>query len=144
MTTAATRFCAGCGRPAARATTRAAAAPAAIDPPRFCTGCGRKLEVQVLPDGLHARVAASAARALDPLDELRRAGLFRELRTIESAQGPRVRLDGREVLLLCSNDYLGLAGRSRGARRRGGGRGREWGAGRRRLAAGLGPHGAAP
>ncbi len=44
------------------------------------------------------------------LDELREAGLYRELRTIESAQGPNVRLDGRDVLLLCSNDYLGLAG----------------------------------
>jgi 8-amino-7-oxononanoate synthase len=43
------------------------------------------------------------------LQELRDAGLLRELRTIESAQGPRVRLDGRDVLLLCSNDYLGLA-----------------------------------
>jgi 8-amino-7-oxononanoate synthase len=47
------------------------------------------------------------------LDELREAGLYRELRTVESAQGPRVLLDGREVLLLCSNDYLGLAGDSR-------------------------------
>jgi 8-amino-7-oxononanoate synthase len=36
--------------------------------------------------------------------------LQRRLRTIESAQGPKVMLDGREVLLLCSNDYLGLAG----------------------------------
>jgi 8-amino-7-oxononanoate synthase len=36
--------------------------------------------------------------------------LHRHLRTIESAQGPSVTLDGREVLLLCSNDYLGLAG----------------------------------
>jgi 8-amino-7-oxononanoate synthase len=36
--------------------------------------------------------------------------LHRELREIESAQGPKVILDGREVLLLCSNDYLGLAG----------------------------------
>lgn len=44
------------------------------------------------------------------LEELRRAGLLRELRTIDSAPGAKVRLDGREVLLLCSNDYLGLAG----------------------------------
>jgi 8-amino-7-oxononanoate synthase len=39
--------------------------------------------------------------------------LRRTLRTVESAQGPKVTLDGREVLLLCSNDYLGLAGDQR-------------------------------
>jgi 8-amino-7-oxononanoate synthase len=44
------------------------------------------------------------------LDELRQAGLFRERRVIEGPQGPHVSLDGRSVLLLCSNDYLGLAG----------------------------------
>ena len=43
------------------------------------------------------------------LDELRSAGLYRRLRLIESPQGPRVTLDGTEVLLLCSNNYLGLA-----------------------------------
>jgi glycine C-acetyltransferase/8-amino-7-oxononanoate synthase len=43
------------------------------------------------------------------LAELRDAGLYRELRMIETAQGSRVVLDGREVLLMCSNDYLGLA-----------------------------------
>jgi glycine C-acetyltransferase/8-amino-7-oxononanoate synthase len=43
------------------------------------------------------------------LAELREAGLHRRLRTIEGAQGPRVTLDGRQVLLLCSNNYLGLA-----------------------------------
>ena len=31
------------------------------------------------------------------------------MRTIESSQGPRVVIDGAEVLLLCSNNYLGLA-----------------------------------
>jgi 8-amino-7-oxononanoate synthase len=44
------------------------------------------------------------------LDDLRAAGLLRELREIDSASGPRVTIDGRDVLLLCSNDYLGLAG----------------------------------
>lgn len=46
----------------------------------------------------------------DALEELRRAGLYREMRVIESPQGARVILDGAEVVLLCSNDYLGLAG----------------------------------
>ena len=31
------------------------------------------------------------------------------MRTVEGPQGPRVSLDGSEVLLLCSNNYLGLA-----------------------------------
>ncbi len=44
------------------------------------------------------------------LDGLQESGLLRRLREIDSAQGPRVRLEGRDVLLLCSNDYLGLAG----------------------------------
>jgi 8-amino-7-oxononanoate synthase len=45
----------------------------------------------------------------DRLEDLRAAGLYRRLRLIESPQGPRVTLDGAEVLLLCSNNYLGLA-----------------------------------
>ncbi len=43
------------------------------------------------------------------LEELDRTGMRRSLRTVQGAQGPRVRLEGREVLLLCSNNYLGLA-----------------------------------
>ncbi|MDQ3572749.1 MAG: 8-amino-7-oxononanoate synthase [Actinomycetota bacterium] len=43
------------------------------------------------------------------LKELRRGGLHRKLRLVEGPQGPRVTLDGTEVLLLCSNNYLGLA-----------------------------------
>jgi 8-amino-7-oxononanoate synthase len=43
------------------------------------------------------------------LEQLRSAGLYRELRLIESGQGSRVVMDGRHVVLLCSNDYLGLA-----------------------------------
>jgi len=47
------------------------------------------------------------------LAELRASGLHRRLRLIEGAQGPRVQLDGGDVLMLCSNDYLGLAGHPR-------------------------------
>ena len=43
------------------------------------------------------------------LGEIEAAGLWRELREIESAQDPSVVLRGREVLLFCSNNYLGLA-----------------------------------
>jgi 8-amino-7-oxononanoate synthase len=43
------------------------------------------------------------------LEELRDRGLYRRLRLVEGPQGPRVLLDGRPVLLLCSNNYLGLA-----------------------------------
>ena len=43
------------------------------------------------------------------LEELRESGLYRRLRIVESPQGPQVLLDGRAVMLLCSNDYLGLA-----------------------------------
>jgi 8-amino-7-oxononanoate synthase len=43
------------------------------------------------------------------LDELESKGLRRRLRLIDGPQGPRVTLDGRPVLLLCSNNYLGLA-----------------------------------
>jgi 8-amino-7-oxononanoate synthase len=45
----------------------------------------------------------------EQLDELRQAGLLRSCRTIDSAQGPLVRMDGRQMLLFCSNNYLGLA-----------------------------------
>ena len=47
------------------------------------------------------------------LRDIRAAGLYRELRTIDGEQGPRVTIGGRDVLLLCSNNYLGLAGDQR-------------------------------
>jgi glycine C-acetyltransferase/8-amino-7-oxononanoate synthase len=43
------------------------------------------------------------------LEELRDRGLHRRLRLVSGPQGARVTLDGRPVLLLCSNNYLGLA-----------------------------------
>jgi glycine C-acetyltransferase len=45
----------------------------------------------------------------DELSALRAEGLYRSMRVITGAQRSRVELDGKEVLLLCSNNYLGLA-----------------------------------
>jgi glycine C-acetyltransferase len=39
---------------------------------------------------------------------LRSKGLFRMPRVLESAAGPRVRMDGRDIIQLSSNNYLGL------------------------------------
>ena len=43
------------------------------------------------------------------LADLESRGLKRHRRVLESPQGPRVRVDGREYVAFCSNDYLGLA-----------------------------------
>ena len=44
----------------------------------------------------------------DELDQLRRQGLFRPLRVLGSAQDTEVVVDGKRVLNLSSNNYLGL------------------------------------
>ncbi len=43
------------------------------------------------------------------LQEIKRQGLYRQLRHVEGEQGPTIFLDGQEVLNLSSNNYLGLA-----------------------------------
>src|SRR4029078_2990577 len=57
----------------------------------------------------------TTARARNPLgfleadiDELRAKGLFRRLRVVQSEQKSRCVIDGREVITLSSNNYLGL------------------------------------
>ncbi len=43
------------------------------------------------------------------LSALREQNLFRELRRVDSAQGPRIQIGGHPYLNFSSNDYLGLA-----------------------------------
>ena len=46
---------------------------------------------------------------LNELQALKDHALMREYRTIESAQGPYVQINGKSYLSFCSNNYLGLA-----------------------------------
>ncbi|HEY6879517.1 MAG TPA: 8-amino-7-oxononanoate synthase [Polyangiales bacterium] len=48
-------------------------------------------------------------RVLEQLSEIEAQGLRRQARQIEGSQGPRLWVDGRHVIGLCSNNYLGLA-----------------------------------
>jgi glycine C-acetyltransferase len=45
----------------------------------------------------------------EELHHLREQGLYRRMRSIKGSQQSKVVMDGREKLLLCSNNYLGLA-----------------------------------
>lgn len=42
------------------------------------------------------------------LDELKEKGTYNTIRVLESAQGPWVTINGRKMLNLCANNYLGL------------------------------------
>ena len=47
------------------------------------------------------------------LKETKEKGLYRDLRYIETAQSPRVKIEGKDFILLGSNNYLGLCDDSR-------------------------------
>ncbi len=49
----------------------------------------------------------------EELERLKSEGLYTQIRTIESAQGPWVTIEGRRRLNLCSNNYLGLCSDAR-------------------------------
>ncbi len=53
--------------------------------------------------------AELASKVQSEVAEIRAAGLYKEERQIQSAQGARIRVGGREVLNFCANNYLGLA-----------------------------------
>ncbi len=47
------------------------------------------------------------------LQQLRAQHLYRSRRLLEGPQGAQIRVDGRDMLAFCSNDYLGLANHPR-------------------------------
>ncbi|HHY89258.1 MAG TPA: glycine C-acetyltransferase [Chloroflexi bacterium] len=49
----------------------------------------------------------------EELDNLKQAGLYNRIRTLQSPQGAWLQVDGKRVLNFCSNNYLGLANHPR-------------------------------
>jgi len=47
------------------------------------------------------------------IDEMKKKGLYNNIRTVESEQGAWFTVNGKKVLNFCSNNYLGLASNSR-------------------------------
>ncbi|MBK5275216.1 MAG: 8-amino-7-oxononanoate synthase [Desulfuromonadales bacterium] len=45
----------------------------------------------------------------EELAQIRARGLYRATRCVNGKQGPHVEMNGRDILMLCSNNYLGLA-----------------------------------
>jgi 8-amino-7-oxononanoate synthase len=66
--------------------------------------------------------------AVEELEQWEAAGLLRTPRIVDSAAEPEVEIDGRKVVLLCSNNYLGLAADHR-VRAAASNAARRWGAG---------------
>ena len=54
-------------------------------------------------------MAGSLAFMSEELDRMKREGLYGNVRTLESPQGATVKINGKEMLNLCSNNYLGFA-----------------------------------
>lgn len=57
----------------------------------------------------HTMFENDRARFRQELDEIRTAGLWKEERVIQSPQGAWITVNGKQVLCLCANNYLGLA-----------------------------------
>ncbi len=45
----------------------------------------------------------------DDLNNIKKSGLYRELKVVENAQDTHVEIEGKTLLSFCSNNYLGLA-----------------------------------
>ena len=48
-------------------------------------------------------------RIATELEEIKTSGLFKKERTITSAQGAEIEVNGKTVLNFCANNYLGLS-----------------------------------
>ena len=59
------------------------------------------------------KVTSFVSELEERLAAIRAQDLFRELRRVDSPQGPRTRIDDRDLLNFSSNDYLGLANHPR-------------------------------
>ncbi len=54
-----------------------------------------------------------STRIASELEEIKLAGLYKNERIITSAQGAKIRVNGKEVLNFCANNYLGLSAHPR-------------------------------
>lgn len=52
-------------------------------------------------------------RFTEKLDKIKQKGLYRKMKHLQTPQGPHIKIDGKDYLLLSSNNYLGLCNDNR-------------------------------
>jgi 8-amino-7-oxononanoate synthase len=52
-------------------------------------------------------------RFSEKIDQIKKNGLYRKMRHLQTPQGPHIKIDGKDYLLLSSNSYLGLCNDTR-------------------------------
>lgn len=82
-------------------------------PPAFAASGAVAGEEETAPEPAPVTPPDKWAFVEERLDRLEAEGLYRRMDVLESAPGPRVRHAGRDLLLLASGDYLGLAADAR-------------------------------
>uniref|UniRef100_UPI002804A32D 6-carboxyhexanoate--CoA ligase n=1 Tax=uncultured Desulfovibrio sp. TaxID=167968 RepID=UPI002804A32D len=84
-----------------------------VPPPPAFAASGAAGEEEAAPEPAPAASPDKWAFVEERLGRLKAEGLYRRMDVLESAPGPRVRHAGRDLLLLASGDYLGLAADAR-------------------------------
>jgi len=66
-------------------------------------------EIEIMKKGCHFMTKVLQSFLTERLDELKNNGLYNEINVVEGPNGAKIKIDGKELINLSSNNYLGLA-----------------------------------
>lgn len=66
-------------------------------------------KIEIMKKGCHFMTKVLQSFLTERLDELKNNGLYNEINVVEGPNGAKIKIDGKELINLSSNNYLGLA-----------------------------------